>query len=297
MKSIFVGPGGVRAGWRFLFFVAISLALGTGFELLILKVLHYKPATEWTAPEFFLDETLGSLGIVSTLIAAALLKKLENKSFTDYGLPFRRLFGGQFRAGLLWGFLAVTLLVGLIALGGGVAVSGLALHGAALLRSALLWGIAWLLVGLSEEFVFRGYPQAVLTDGMGFWPAAVVLALVFGALHFFFKPNETVLDGASVTLIGFFLALTLRRTGSLSFAIGFHAAFDYAALTLYGAPNSGNGGKPIADHLLATSFHGPAWLTGGTCGLEASALVFVPIALMFWLFDRLYPEARFPASR
>jgi hypothetical protein len=41
-------------------------------------------------------------------------------------------------------------------------------------------------------------------------------------------------------------------------------------------------------HLLASSFHGPAWLTGGTIGPEGSALDFVVMALLFAVFDRVY---------
>jgi membrane protease YdiL (CAAX protease family) len=296
MKGIFAGREGIRAGWRLLLFLAISLAIGSTTGTLIVKLLHLQPAREWTATEFLIDETFGGLGIVATLAAAAVMSRIERRRFADYGLPFRPAFGALFWEGALWGLAAVSLLFGLIAAFGGVWVGGLALHGAALARSALLWAAAWVLVGLSEEFLFRGYPQAALTDGMGFWPAAVLLSLVFGALHYFLKAGETVTDGVSVTLIGLFVAFTLRRTGSLWFAIGFHAAFDFAAITLYGAPNSGNGGRPIADRLLSTSFHEPDWVTGGRCGMEASALVFVPIALLFLLFARRHRRIRFPAG-
>src|SRR2546428_14096417 len=108
---------------------------------------------------------------------------------------------------------------------------------------------------------------------------------------------EDLADFASVGLIGLFLCLTLRRTGSLWFAVGFHAGFDYAALTIVGAPNTGNGGRPISDHLLATTFTGPDWLTGGPRGIEASLLAFPVIAVLFVLFDRRYPPAAAPREK
>lgn len=138
--------------------------------------------------------------------------------------------------------------------------------------------------------MFRGYPQFTFATGIGFWPAAIGISLVFGGLHYFGKGNlETVADGLSVTLLAIFMALTLRRTGNLWFAVGWHAAFDYAALVIVGAPNTGNGAQPIRDRLFATTFPGPGWLTGGPCGIEASWLIFPVIGLMFLLFDRLYP--------
>jgi hypothetical protein len=50
---------------------------------------------------------------------------------------------------------------------------------------------------------------------------------------------------------------------------------------LYGGPNTANQGKPMTGHLLASSFHGPAWVTGGPMGPEASAWIFVVIAALF----------------
>src|SRR5438445_13630331 len=97
---------------------------------------------------------------------------------------------------------------------------------------------------------------------------------------------EDLADFASVGLIGLFLCLTLRRTGSLWFAVGFHAGFDSAALTVVGAPNTGNGGRPISDPLLPTTFTGPEWLSAGPRGCGASQLAFRVIAPRSTHFQR-----------
>ena len=77
------------------------------------------------------------------------------------------------------------------------------------------------------------------------------------------------------------------------FAVGFHALFDYAALYIFGAPNSGNrGGTAIDTRLFSGTFHGPNWLTGGPLGVEASWLVFPVIALLFLFFDRIHRAVR-----
>jgi hypothetical protein len=49
----------------------------------------------------------------------------------------------------------------------------------------------------------------------------------------------------------------------------------------------------VPGHLLNSSFHGPAWLTGGSVGPEGSVLVFVVIVAMWVLFDRIYPEVKY----
>jgi hypothetical protein len=73
---------------------------------------------------------------------------------------------------------------------------------------------------------------------------------------------------------GLLAAFTLTRTGSLWFAIGMHSAWDWGESFLYSVPDSG---LVVRGHLLNSSFDGPAWLTGGAVGPEASIFSFVAL--------------------
>jgi membrane protease YdiL (CAAX protease family) len=90
---------------------------------------------------------------------------------------------------------------------------------------------------------------------------------------------------------GLFWCLTLRRTGSLWFAVGMHASFDFAETFLYSVPDSG---MKFPGHLSNATLQGPAWLTGGTAGPEASVLDFLVLAVFFYLFHRLFPAKGAP---
>jgi len=142
---------------------------------------------------------------------------------------------------------------------------------------------------VAEEFLFRGYALKALAEGIGFWLAAIFLSSIFGRVHLIFKPHEDWIDPISVALYGIFWCLTLRRTGSLWFAVGFHAAPDYADMIVFAGPNSGDDGKPIPGRLLDLRFHGPDWLTGGPRGTEASLLVFVVLAGLIYFISKAYP--------
>ena len=96
------------------------------------------------------------------------------------------------------------------------------------------------------------------------------------------------LSGAA--LIGLFFCLTLRRTGNLWFAVGFHASWDWGESFLYSVPDSG---EKAPGHLLSSSFHGSPWLTGGSVGPEGSVFLFLVIALVFVAFDRIYRQAKY----
>jgi membrane protease YdiL (CAAX protease family) len=84
----------------------------------------------------------------------------------------------------------------------------------------------------------------------------------------------------------------LRRTGSLWFAVGFHAAWDWGETFVYSVPDSGT---VFPGHLLKTSLHGPGWLTGGVVGPEGSLLCFVVIGVVWVAFARRYPEVKYLA--
>jgi uncharacterized protein len=165
----------------------------------------------------------------------------------------------------------------------------LALHGVRVLKFAVFWGVYFVLVGLFEEFLIRGYALYTLSRAIGFWPAAVVLSFVFGAIHWR-NPGETWIGLLGVVAIGMFFCLTVRRTGNLWFAVGFHAFWDWGQSYLYSVPDSGT---MEPGHLMRPSFEGPDWLTGGSVGPEASILCFLVIAAVSVAFARRYPQARY----
>jgi membrane protease YdiL (CAAX protease family) len=145
----------------------------------------------------------------------------------------------------------------------------------------------FLVVGLFEEFLLRGYSQFTLSRGIGFWPSAVALSCAFGLAHLR-NGGEHWTGLLAAACIGFFFCLTLRRTGSLWFAVGFHAAWDWGETYFYSVPDSG---MVSPGHLLSSSLRGPDWLSGGSVGPEGSFLCFAVIALVWIAFDRLYPRS------
>jgi len=226
-----------------------------------------------------------SIDLVSALSAAWVMSRLEGRRFGEYGLPGHTAFGKLFWQGTLFGFVEISSVLGVIAALGGYRFGQLAIHGGDLWRWAILWGVVFLAVGFYEEFAFRGYVQFTLAQAVGFWPSAIVLSLVFGVMHAT-NPGESWVGLAGVVLSGFFWCLTLRRTGSLWFAVGMHASFDFAETFLYSVPDSG---MIFPGHLSNATLHGPAWLTGGTAGPEASVFDFLVLGVFFFVFPRLFP--------
>jgi membrane protease YdiL (CAAX protease family) len=283
METIFFGPQGLRVGWRLLLYVVMWKGLRMVLGILLQDIDPHVRVKLW------LDLIAESGSLVTAAVPAVVMGWIEKRPIGDYGLPRRGAFGKSFWVGMLWGIVAITALVVAIGGAGDFSLGRLALHGERILKFAVFWGGFFLVVGLFEEFLLRGYTQFALTQGIGFWPAALLLSCSFAALHFW-NPGETWIGLIAVAVIGLFFCLTLRRTGNLWFAVGFHASWDWGESYLYSVPDSGG---MVTGHLLRSALHGSRWITGGSVGPEGSVLVFVVIGLTWVVFDRVYPEVKY----
>ncbi len=292
-KSLLFGPRGLRVEWRLLIFIGL-LAVLIGGELLVrnggLQGLRdaQKHAGEVTVTPLLM---VASEAIVLALLCLATLVmgRIEHRRFSEYGLPLRLALRKDFWIGCLSGFSAISgTLLAMFRLHA-FRITGLALHGRAILYSLAGWAIAFLLAGLVEEFLCRGYLQYTLASGIGFWPAAFVMSGLFAFGHAF-NPHETSTGVASVVFFGLLLCLFLQRGGNLWCAVGFHAAYDWGQ-TFFGVPDSGI----VPYHnLFNSTFSGPRWLTGGSVGPEASVLTPIALALVALVFTRYYRRNRYP---
>jgi membrane protease YdiL (CAAX protease family) len=284
--TVFFDPEGLRPGWGVAFYVVMFYLLES-LAVWWVGLLGLRADGLWS----MMLEEFGVL--VAAMVPAVVLARVEKRPWGAYGLPGRRAFGKLFWVGAVWGFASITLLLGTMYGLRVFEVGSLAIHGVRGVKFAVFWAVFFLLVGLFEDFHFRGYLQFTLTRGIGFWPAALLLSGYFGLSHLSNEGERWVgLLGAAV--IGLFFCLTLRRTGSLWFAVGFHAAWDWGETFVYSVPDSGT---LFPGHLLKSSFHGPDWLTGGMVGPEGSLLCFVVIAVVGVVFNTLYREVRYGTER
>lgn len=291
VHTIFMGPNGIRAGWRLLLFLVFFIAFG----FVINFVLHHVPSfVAWANNQSgaalnasFQIATEG-LMVVGLFFSVWVMSKIEKRSFADYGLPLNEAFGKRFWQGIPFGFLALSLLLVVIATLHGFSLGGAEIGGAQAVKYGTLFGVCFILVGIFEEFSFRGYMQATLGSGIGFWPAAILLSILFGAIHLG-NPGEAKIGGLMAGSFGLVAAFSLWRTGNLWFPIGMHAAWDWSETYFYGVPDSG---LITTGRLFNSSSHGPNWLTGGTVGPEGSYLVFPVLVLICVVVYFAFPAPR-----
>jgi uncharacterized protein len=129
----------------------------------------------------------------------------------------------------------------------------------------------------------------------GFWQAAWLTSTLFGAAHTG-NNGENWIGIFAAALIGFVFCVSIWVTGSAWWAIGCHAAWDWAETYFYGTADSG---FVAPGHLFSTKPAGnPLW-SGGADGPEGSLLV-IPVVLLIliWLliFYRRSKPVELPAT-
>jgi membrane protease YdiL (CAAX protease family) len=287
--KIFLNDEGLRSGWRLLIYAAFWLMINFVAQVIVEQFIGTK--IDSLSPQYLFLEEIASFA--SAYGAALLMVRLERRPASLYGLPMRQAFGKSFWQGVLLGLGEVTVLMALIAAFGGYSFGRLAMHGASLLGWGVFWAVAFVLVGLSEEFLFRGYVQYTLARGIGFWPAAVLLSILFGFVHRG-NPGEGIVGEANVAVTGLVFAFALRRTGNLWLAVGWHASFDFGETFLFSVPNSG---VVYAQHLSTAALHGATWLTGGTIGPEGSVFSFLTLGFSALVIHLLIPAKKKTPTR
>src|SRR5579862_2118841 len=280
-------PSGRTVRNRLLIWAGIAFILPGPF---IYALMHFVFKQSGAAFSVKSELAVKSVTAFFVVLATWIVSRMEKRPLADYGIPPRQIFGKRFWEGCVWGFAMLSLILLIIRALGHFQIDSVALAGGAIYRYALGWGAAFLAVAITEEFAFRGYLLFSFSRRIRFWPAALFTSAIFGAAHLG-NPGENVLGILPVVEIGSFLCLTIRRTGTLWFAVGYHATWDWAETFFYGTPDSGLIG---VGHYLNTSSHGPNWLTGGSAGPEGSIFAFVVLFLCALLIHFRFPKAIYP---
>ncbi len=306
LRKVFVGADGIRAGWSLLIFAAIFAAIAFCINRIGHRLFPNAPSTIKPGQEIppLIGMAVEGLNFSVVLLVSWIMSKIERRPQSVYG------FGGErglrnFLAGLGWGVVCISVVVLTLVETGLLVIDGRLLFGADVLRYGAIWLVGFLLVGLFEEYFSRGYIQYTLTRGLagfyewafktrhgaalGFWTAAIVVSFLFGLGHGK-NPGESPIGLISAGLAALVFCLSLWWTGSLWWAIGFHAAWDWGQSYLYGVADSG---LIAQHHLLATHPVGKAILSGGTTGPEGSIYTLIMLALAVVIIVVTLPRGRY----
>jgi uncharacterized protein len=236
LRWVFLGSEGLRSGWLVLVFLFVAVLAGMAVSGIFFKLhLVSQKQAQFTAGAAIFQELIMLLGI---LAGAAVVALIQRRSILDFYLRGPRRVPHFFN-GLAIGFLALSLLVGVLVSGGWLHFGPIALSGAAVFRFAALWACAFLLVGCAEEGLFRCVLLSTLTRGLNFWWALGTIAVLCASVAALVKVNG-IWGVLVIALLGLApcLWLHLKRAPRSGF---WQAA--WVTSTIFGLIHTGNGGE------------------------------------------------------
>jgi len=297
LKNIFINSAGrLRSGWRLLIFVLVYICIL--FLLSSLARVAYAAALN-LVPQRIGSDYAQNVVFRLILLVAALAAGFVCTRWLE-GLPWRALglwfHEGWFRhllIGSLIGVFSLALATAIATAGGGLTftISGRA-GLVRVFQTLLLSGALFVVAALAEEALFRGYPLQTLSRAKLAWLGVFLTSVPFAAVHL---QNPNVAAGftfLNTALAGIWLAVAYLRTRSLWFPLGVHWAWNWALGALFGLPVSGL--TNLAPYpLMRGTDHGPAWLTGGSYGIEGGLACTITLAIttIFILRTRLISTA------
>lgn len=278
--------------WRIGWFVAAFLAatmLGRGARFVLTGQARLSPGESASAEPYFL--LYRATGVTAVLAATWLaLRFLDGHRLSDIGL------GGGARAVVRDVAKGAVLVTAIFVAGfAALVVTGQArmITAAPVWRALVLHAIpATALVALYEEFLFRGYLFQVLAQRFRPWPAILIFALAFGALHYP-NPGVTFVGAAATAFWSVLLGALLVRTRSLWTCVGFHFVGNYVQSAVLGSLTSG---MTFGTSILTVAF-APTAFAGSPSGLESSVPTLVAGAIALGWIMRGQAWAPRPGAR
>ena len=220
-------------------------------------------------------------------------KLFEALPFRALGCSFRGNWFGHFAVGCLVGALALTSAIILAAMAGGLSLTVNHESATSAISTTLLTTIPIFAVGaLSEETLFRGYLLQTFTRSklaaVGIGGTSALFAFAHAG-----NPDVTNIALANTFLAGIWFAFAYLKTRDLWFPLGMHLMWNWLQGPVFGITVSGIG-ELSPDPVLRATDTGPAWLTGGSYGIEGGVActfaLILSMALIYWL-----PKAEPPA--
>ena len=201
--------------------------------------------------------------VVGLATYAGMVRAIERRPVAELAL---RHALGELGLGVLTGGLLFTAVIGTLWAFGSYHVT--AVGDWTTMIPALWMGLG---SGFLEELLFRGVVFRNLEDQWGTWAALALSAALFGLIHIS-NPHSSLWAATAIAVeAGILLGAAYILTRRLWLPIGIHFAWNFTQGGIFGVAVSGG----MASGVLTSTLSGPALISGGEFGAEASVFAVV----------------------
>lgn len=271
--------GRLRSGWRFGIFVVVYAALLFLIGSVVDRSFAIARLLKLT-PSHLVEDFVFRLVLLSSGVLAGWICNhwIEGLPWRALGLSFHRRWFRDLLTGSLVGVVSLVLAATIGFAAGGLRFSfSTGAISLAVFRALAGTAVLFIVAALAEEGTFRGYPLQTFTRAGLPWLGVLITSVPFALVHL---KNPNVVAGftfANTALAGVWLAVAYLRTRSLWFPLGVHWAWNWAQGSVFGIAVSGL--HVSENSLMQAVDKGPAWLTGGSYGIEGGAACTVALLL------------------
>jgi len=240
-----------------------------------------------SVPEWFRIVSLFATAAM-TAVVIVYCTKIEKRSAASMG--FRKSGNlKEYLIGAIIGILMITASLAIAMLTGSMTVAphGLAKPAVVML---ILWLAGYVLQGMSEETMVRGYLMVSMSRKAPLWICIVLSSLVFAMLHLS-NPGINALAFFNLFLSGVVFAVYTVKRGNLWGACAMHTFWNFYQGCIYGVSVSGTGTVDSALFSSVSTENMQLW-NGGAFGLEGGLAVTIVEVITLLVFLFLVPKAK-----
>lgn len=233
--------------------------------------LIFQAASSATGTDTF---AIFSLFATAAMIIAVLLfaRLVQKRQLSSFGFT-KENSGKEYLKGALIGLAMFSSAVLLCVLTGSLKLS---FDGETfVLSSFLLFTAGYMVQGMAEEVLCRGYFMVSLGRRYPMAAAVVLNSVAFAALHLF-NPGIGILPMVNLILFGIFASICFIKTENIWLIGGAHSAWNLVQGNVYGIKVSGN--QTSCSIFTSSMTEGKNLLHGGAFGLEGGLAVTIVLA-------------------
>lgn len=207
--------------------------------------------------------------VFGTLISIFHCRCIECRPISSMGTRKKKAIPNYF-IGILVGFVMMSAITLIQLLLGAVDIAKFSFD--LNYKIYLLYLLGFLIQGMSEEFIFRGYLMNTIGAVSGAPAAIAVSSFAFSLAHIF-NQGISVLAIINLVLFGVFASIWMLVTDNIWGVCGIHSMWNFSQGNIYGISVSGTG---TGESIIKADMNENLWfINGGDFGIEGGLVTTV----------------------
>ena len=287
MRTLFFNDQGqIRSGWRAAAFLCTFLFLSFFLIFGSITLIAQFPMGETATSYIPLVLPFAISAMIAIVLGWLYGKLFEGLPFRSLGISFSGSWLKNLAAGCVVGAIAIASAVIIAVMSGGMSLTLNRVSPTSAITTTLLTTLLIFIVGaLSEETLFRGYLLQTLVRSKQVYIGFTITALLFATAHNG-NPDASPLSWLNTLLAGIWFAAAYMKTRDIWFPLGIHLMWNWLQGPVFGINVSGIT-EFSPDPVMRATDSGPAWLTGGSYGIEGgiacTIALIISIGLVYYL--------------